>query len=125
METEIPVPKRGKESLILGISMFAMGGCGLAYEYTFSKTASDLLGNSARQWAIIIGVMLFFMGVGADVQKYVKDRGLIDKLLLSELLIGFLGGFGPIALLFAYSHSVTYNLYRISRMYLLSRPAGD
>lgn len=108
METEKPVPKRGKESLILGFSMFAMGGCGLAYEYTFSKTASDLLGNSARQWAIIIGVMLFFMGVGADVQKYVKDRGLIDKLLLSELLLGFLGGFGPIALLFAYSHFASH-----------------
>ncbi len=88
--------------------MFAMGGCGLAYEYTFSKTASDLLGNSARQWAIIIGVMLFFMGVGADVQKYVKDRGLIDKLLVSEILLGLLGGFGPIALLFAYSHLTSH-----------------
>ena len=85
-----------------------MGGCGLAFEYTLCKTASDLLGNSARQWAIIVGVMLFFLGVGADVQKYVKDRGLIDKLLLSEILLGLLGGFGPIALLFAYSHFTSH-----------------
>ena len=92
MEIEDAKRKRSRESLVLGFSMFAMGGCGLAYEYTFSKIASDLLGNSARQWAIVIGVMLFFMGVGADLQKYVKDRGLIDKLLFSEILLGLLGG---------------------------------
>ncbi len=42
--------------------MFTMGGCGLAYEYTLSKIASDLLGNSVQQWAIIIAIMLFFYG---------------------------------------------------------------
>ncbi len=58
---------RSPESLVLYISMFVMGACGIAYEYTLSKIASDLLGNSVRQWAIIIGMMMFFMGVGADV----------------------------------------------------------
>jgi spermidine synthase len=90
------------ESLVLCLSMFVMGGCGLAYEYTFSRVASDLLGNSTRQWAIIIGVMLFFMGVGADVQKYLTDRRLVDKLILSEIALALLGGFGPLAMLFAY-----------------------
>ena len=41
------------ESLVLYLSMFIMGGCGLAYEYTLSKLSSDLLGNSVEQWAII------------------------------------------------------------------------
>ncbi len=95
-------PALTTESLVLYFSMFVMGGCGLAYEYTFSRIASDLLGNSTRQWAIIIGVMLFFMGVGADLQKYLKDRRMLDKLILSEIALGLLGGFGPIAMLFAY-----------------------
>ena len=61
---------------IIHFSIFMLGGCGLAYEYTLSKISSDLLGNSARQWAIIIGIMMFFMGVGSDIQKFLKDRGL-------------------------------------------------
>jgi spermidine synthase len=95
--------KTSKESAVLYISMFVMGACGLAYEYTLSKVASDILGNSVRQWAIIIGVMMFFMGVGSDVQKYLKNSNLVDKFIFFEILIGLLGAFGPIALLYSYS----------------------
>ncbi|MCK5437389.1 MAG: hypothetical protein KAI90_05215, partial [Desulfobulbaceae bacterium] len=65
--------KQSAESIVIYISMFVMGGCGLAYEYTMSRVASDLLGNSVRQWAIIIGVMMFVMGIGSDAQKYLKE----------------------------------------------------
>ena len=67
--------------------MFVLGACGLAYEYTFSKIATDLLGNSAFQWALIIGVMLFCMGIGADIQKYLSDRALLDKFVGIEILL--------------------------------------
>jgi spermidine synthase len=90
------------DTTVLYLSMFVIGGCGLAYEYTLSKMASDLLGNSARQWAVIIGVMMFFMGVGADLQKYFSNHRLIEKFILAELLVGLLGGFGPISLLYVY-----------------------
>ncbi|MBW2184789.1 MAG: hypothetical protein JRF49_13135 [Deltaproteobacteria bacterium] len=93
---------RSPESLVLYISMFVMGACGIAYEFTLSKIASDLLGNSIRQWAIIIGVMMFFMGVGADVQKYVSDRNLFDKFIVAEIFLGLFGGFGPIIMLFVF-----------------------
>jgi len=83
--------------------MFVMGACGLAYEYTLSKVASDILGNSVRQWAIIIGVMMFFMGVGSDLQKYFQNRDLVDKFIYFEILIGLLGAFGPIALLYTFA----------------------
>ena len=95
--------KTSRESTVLYISMFVMGACGLAYEYTLSKVASDILGNSIRQWAVIIGVMMFFMGVGSDVQKYLKNQNLVDKFVFFEILIGLLGAFGPIALLYSYS----------------------
>lgn len=87
---------------ILGAGMFLMGGIGLAYEYTFSKLSSDLLGNSARQWAIIIAVMMLFMGIGADVQKYFQKQNLVDKLIASEVILGCLGGFGPLVLLYVF-----------------------
>ena len=111
------------ESLVLGFSMFIMGGCGLAYEYTFSRVASDLLGNSTQQWAIIIGVMLFFMGVGADLQKYLKEHRLVDKLILSEIALGLFGGFGPITMLYAYGsfpfHYILVQYFFISAVGLL------
>ena len=70
---------------LIALGIFLTGGIGLAYEYTFSKLASDLLGNSARQWAIIIAVMMLFMGIGADIQKYFRNHNLIDKLIMSGL----------------------------------------
>ena len=85
-----------------------MGGCGLAYEYTLSKMSSYMLGNTAQQWAIIIGVMMFFMGVGSDIQKYLKDEGIFDKFIFFEILLGLLGGMGPLAMLYTYGKANTY-----------------
>ena len=95
--------KTSKESFVLYFAMFVMGACGLAYEYTLSKVASDILGNSVRQWAIIIGIMMFFMGIGSDLQKYFSNKNIVDKFVFFEILIGLLGSFGPIALLYCYA----------------------
>ncbi len=115
--------KNSKESAVLYLSMFIMGACGLAYEYTLSKVASDILGNSVRQWAIIIGVMMFFMGVGSDMQKYLKNSKLIDQFILFEIIIGLLGAFGPIALLYSYatipSHYILVQYFFISGIGLI------
>lgn len=95
---------KSRESFVLYTGMFVMGACGLAYEYTLSKIASDLLGNSVRQWAIVIGVMMFFMGIGSDAQKHFSNKNLVDKFVFFEILLGFLGAFGPIVLLYGYGH---------------------
>lgn len=92
----------GRKRSVLYLMTFIMGGCGIAYEYTFSKVGSDLMGNSNQQWAITIGLMMFFMGIGSDLQKHLKDRGLFDKFIVFEVLLGLLGGFGPILLLWVF-----------------------
>lgn len=94
-----------KETFVLYLAMFVMGSCGIAYEYTLSKMSSDLLGNSVKQWAIVIGLMMFCMGVGADFQKHFKDKALFDKFIFLEILLGFVGGFSPLILLFAFGYS--------------------
>ncbi len=81
---------------------FIMGGCGIAYEYTFSKISADLLGNSVHQWAITIGLMMLFMGIGSDLQKHIRDEALFDKFILFEILLALIGAFGPILLLFSF-----------------------
>ncbi len=95
-------------SFILYLTTFIMGGCGIAYEYTLSRVAADLLGNSARQWALVIGAMMFCMGIGADLQKRLADKLLIDKFIAAEILLGILGGIGPLALLFTYGLAPEY-----------------
>ena len=95
-------------SFILYLAAFVMGGCGLAYEYTLSRVAADLLGNSARQWALVIGVMMFCMGIGADLQKRLSDRRLLDKFITAEIVLGLCGGCGPLLLLFTYGLAYEY-----------------
>jgi len=95
-------------SFILYLTTFIMGGCGIAYEYTLSRIAADILGNSARQWALVIGAMMFCMGIGADLQKRLDDKLLLDKFIAAEILLGVLGGLGPLTLLFTYGLAPAY-----------------
>ncbi|MBN2705533.1 MAG: spermidine synthase, partial [Deltaproteobacteria bacterium] len=95
-------------SFILYFATFVMGGCGLAYEYTLSRVAADLLGNSARQWALVIGAMMFCMGMGADLQKKLNDDNLAEKFIAAEIALGLLGGSGPLLLLLAYGRIPDY-----------------
>ncbi|HIE08084.1 MAG TPA: polyamine aminopropyltransferase [Desulfarculaceae bacterium] len=95
-------------SFILYLTTFIMGGCGIAYEYTLSRVAADILGNSARQWALVIGAMMFCMGIGADLQKRLNDKLLLDKFIAAEILLGVLGGLGPLTLLFTYGLAPAY-----------------
>ncbi len=110
-------------SYVIYFTMFVMGGCGLAYEYTISKIASDLLGNSVKQWAIIIATMMFFMGIGSDLQKYLKDKNLFDKYLLAEMLLSICGAVAPIVMIWAYghypSHYVLFQYFFIASIGLL------
>lgn len=87
----------------LGLLMFLLGGCGLAYEYTLSKIASDLLGNSVQQWATMIATMLFAMGMGADFQKHTPSDRLADRLITSQVLLAVLGGFGPLIMIHGFA----------------------
>lgn len=89
--------------MALGLLMFLLGGCGLAYEYTLSKFASDLLGNSVQQWATMIATMLFAMGVGADLQKHTPTRKLADRLISTQVWLAVVGGFGPLLMVHAFA----------------------
>jgi len=107
---------KNKESLMLYLSLFFMASCGISYEYNFSKISSDLLGNSVRQWAIIIGLMMLFMGIGSDLQKYFNDKKLLDKFILFEILLGLIGGFGSIIMLYSFG---SYRDHFVLIQYLL------
>ena len=92
-------------SQILSILMFILGACGLAYEYTVSKIASDLIGNSVQQWAMMIATMLFAMGMGADIQKRIPQRILADTVIFSQNVLALVGGCAPLLLIYCFSQA--------------------
>jgi len=111
MDTGSPsgrISSYNRERFLIYFLTFVMGACGIAYEYTLSKISSDLLGNSVRQWAVIIGLMMFFMGIGSDVQKHIRDRNLLDRFIVVELIQGLIGGFGPIVLYYVFGANRDY-----------------
>ncbi|MBC2607193.1 polyamine aminopropyltransferase [Pelagicoccus albus] len=108
-------------TVVIGLVMFVMGGCGMAYEYTLSKLASDILGNSVQQWAMVIAIMLFCMGLGAEIQRYISDRRVVEVLGISQIALAILGGFGPLAMLHVFS---AFPAHFILTQYLLISAIG-
>ncbi len=93
--------RRGR--VALATVMFLLGACGLAYEYTLSKIAADLLGNSVQQWATMIATMLFAMGLGAEWQSKIATEKMVDRLVVSQVVLAFVGGFAPMLMLYSFS----------------------
>lgn len=69
-----------------------MGACGLIYEYVLSVLGNYLMGTSYEEIFIIIGIMMFAMGIGALLQR-VLEGNLFEKFLLLEIMLGLVGGF--------------------------------
>ncbi len=82
---------------VLALSMLVMGACGIIYEYALGVLGNNLIGSSHEQIFVIIGIMMFAMGLGAIIQRHIS-RDLVDRFLLIELLLGFLGGVSTMAI---------------------------
>ncbi|MCF6311974.1 MAG: polyamine aminopropyltransferase [Verrucomicrobiales bacterium] len=91
------------DRFLLSSVVFLLGACGLAYEYTLSKIAADLLGNSVQQWTTMIATMLFAMGLGAEWQSKIPTNKITDKLISSQVYLALLGGFAPMLMLYGFS----------------------
>jgi spermidine synthase len=100
--------QRSVQTYVIIAVTFMMGACGIAYEYTLSKMASDILGNSVQQWAIVIAVMLSCMGLGAEIQRHISDKHLLNKFVYSQILLALLGGFGSLLMLHVFSALPSY-----------------
>jgi len=91
-------------TLVLALSMFLTGACGLVAQYVLSTVSTYILGNSIEQFSVTIALMLLMMGVAGAVQSLIGDRGLLGKFVVTEALLALLSGFAPIALYAAYAH---------------------
>lgn len=108
IETEVR-PSR-VYSLLLWVCMFATGACGITLEYIQATLGSFILGNSHFQWAMVIGLMMFWMGIASAGQKLIKDKHLIIGFIASEMLIAVIGGFSPSITYWAFGSTEHFQL---------------
>lgn len=69
-----------------------VGMCSLIYELLISTVSSYFLGDSVRQFSIIIGCYLASMGLGSWLTRYVK-KSPIYAFVLIEICLGIVGAF--------------------------------
>jgi spermidine synthase len=55
-------------------SVLAIATVGLVYELAIAATASYLLGDSVRQFSLVIGTYLSALGLGAYLSRHVERR---------------------------------------------------
>lgn len=97
-------------SVLLCACMFASGACGIILEYIQASLASMILGNSFEQWAMVIGLMLFWMGIGSLIQAQVPKKNLITAFIGIEIGLALVGGFSPTLTYIAYGYTAHYSL---------------
>jgi len=97
-------------SLLLCGCIFASGACGIILEYIQASIASMILGNSFEQWAVVIGLMLFWMGLASLLQVHIKKKYLIYMFIAVETGLAIVGGFSP---------TLTYYSYSLTSHYIL------
>ncbi len=71
---------------ILKTSIFATGCAGIVAEFVLSTLATYLIGDAIFQWALIMSVMLFAMGVGSRLSRLFTVN-LLDSFILVELFL--------------------------------------
>ncbi|MBU1195625.1 MAG: polyamine aminopropyltransferase [Proteobacteria bacterium] len=97
-------------SVLLCACMFASGACGIILEYVQASLASMILGNSFEQWAMVIGLMLFWMGFGSLIQAQIPKEKLIYTFIGVETGLALVGGFSPTLTYLAYGYTAHYGL---------------
>ncbi|GAB1348921.1 polyamine aminopropyltransferase [Ignavibacteriales bacterium] len=64
-------------------------------EYILSTLAAYFLGDSVIQWTLIVSLMLFSMGLGSSLSKYIKHN-LLEKFILIEFTLSIATSFSAI-----------------------------
>lgn len=110
----IGAPGASRDPLWLLSMVLVIATAGLVYELAIAAVASYLLGDSVRQFSLIIGVYLSAMGLGAYLSRFVTER-VAWVFVDVELGAALIGGFSAplLFLAFSYTDAFSFLLYSI------------
>lgn len=91
-----------KESVILLLSVFVVGFCTIIYELLIGSISSYFLGDSIKQFSIVIGLTMTAMGIGTLLSRFI-NKDLIYWFIFIEIVLAIVGGLCVPILYFAYT----------------------
>ena len=86
MTTPPSARQTAPHGLVLKACIFITGLAGIVAEYVMATLASYLLGDAVLQWTLTVSLMLFAMGVGSRVSRFVRGA-MLDAFVAVELLL--------------------------------------
>jgi spermidine synthase len=95
--------------ILLFVTVLLIAACGLIYELIAGTIASYLIGDSVFQFSTVIGTYLFAMGIGSALSRYL-NKGLIERFIWVELVLGMVGGLSSALLMFAFAFTQGFQL---------------
>ena len=90
MMSETPQPSTIRTPALF-INVLIVAICGLVYELLAGTLASYVLGDSVKQFSLIIGLYLSAMGVGAWLSGFI-EKHLARAFIEVEIAVGLIGG---------------------------------
>ncbi len=96
-----------KESVILLLSVFVVGFCTIIYELLIGSVSSYFLGDSIKQFSLVIGLTMTAMGLGTLVSRVIKEN-LIYTFIFIEIVLAVVGGLCVPILYFSYMCEPVY-----------------
>lgn len=100
---------------ILKFSIFCTGITGITAEYIMATLASWCLGDAVTQWALVISLMLFAMGIGSQLSR-TYEKNLCDTFILIEFTLALLVSLSTIAVytLFGLTEHLAFFIYLLA-----------
>src|ERR1700747_3026841 len=95
--------------VLLFLTVLLVAACGVIYELIAGTIASYLIGDSVFQFSTVIGTYLFAMGLGSALSRYL-EKGLIQKFIWVELMLGVVGGFSSAGLMWAFAFTEGFQI---------------
>lgn len=90
-DAPVPAPQSRAREVWLLAATFLVAVAGLIYELIAATLSSYLLGDSIRQFSLVIGIFLSSMGVGAWLSRFVAQP--LSGFIWAQILLGVVGGF--------------------------------
>jgi spermidine synthase len=104
-------------------AVFVCAACGLVYELALVALGSYLIGDTAAQASIVLGVMVFAMGIGALAAKPLQRHALAAFAWI-ELALALCGGLSVLALYAAFAYLDLYAPALVAMALLLGALIG-
>lgn len=89
------MPTNKQKRNLLFSALFATGLSGIVAEYCFATLSTYFVGDSVKQWSIIISLMLFSMGIGSRITKSVNTN-IFKLFIITEFVLSIIVSFSAV-----------------------------